>query len=69
MPVLIRYIIVRLLLGAAIGCLSGIALLVIAPQALGSPRRWLEIGLILYGFASIFALGYLATALAGESDI
>lgn len=68
MPVLVRYIIVRLSVGAVIGSVSCMVVLVTAPRALGSPGQWLEIALIMYGFASVFALGFLATALASEGE-
>lgn len=66
MPVLIRYILIRMSLGFALGAGAAVALMLLAPGAVGSPSRLLEAMLIIYGLGSTFALGYLATALASD---
>lgn len=67
MPALIWYMIRNMLTGAAIGAACWLALLWHLYDI------WHQPGLIpsllgLWGFASLFALGYLATALALASD-
>jgi hypothetical protein len=67
-PGLVQYMLVRLAIGFAMGSFAAVALLVFAPISLGAPGQWLEILLVIYGFGSVFALGFLATALASEND-
>lgn len=69
MPALIRFIVENMLIGAAIG--GGCAVSVFWQLGLFNSR--LDMGglaLGMWGFSSVFALGYLATALVfmSESD-
>lgn len=68
MPVLVRYILARLSIGFALGGASALAILFLNPLVFGSPVGMLEMLLVVYGFGSAFALGYLATALGIEDD-
>ncbi len=68
MPPLIAYMITRMGLGFFLGGASATVLLIFNPQALGSPSSPLEYALVIYGFAAPFAIGYLATELAMESE-
>ncbi|HEV7436562.1 MAG TPA: hypothetical protein VGO22_17100 [Pseudorhizobium sp.] len=68
MPDLIAYMISRVAIGFALGATSGIFVILLNPVAVESPSDPLEWGLVIYGFGAPFAMGYLATQLATESD-
>lgn len=62
-PVLVRFILVRLTIGFTLGTVSAGAILSINPQVLGGTPGCLETLLFTYALGSVFALGYLGTAL------
>lgn len=68
MPVLIRYILVRISLGFILGASSAIGIILLSPGVVSAPAHPAEILFIVYGLGSTFALGYLATALAFEKE-
>lgn len=71
MPVLIRFVLVNFIAGAALG--AGLAMWLIAaevgPGALiaGAPEPALAAAMFAYSIGAAFGLGYLATALAWAS--
>jgi hypothetical protein len=64
MPPLIRYIIVRLSIGFTIGCAFALAVIYGPLEPYAMSGRDIATWLMVYGLASTFALGFLATALA-----
>ncbi|TCV62278.1 hypothetical protein EDE05_13115 [Neorhizobium sp. R1-B] len=68
MPLLISYIIIRVSIGFALGAATALAILlqwfVTGPTTLAALEMWL----VIYGFGSVFGLGYLATSLALDAD-
>ncbi|AXV16074.1 hypothetical protein CYG48_10445 [Neorhizobium sp. SOG26] len=68
MPPLIRYIILRLVTGFAIGCACALALILGPLKDYPMPAGGLAAWLMIYGVASTFALGFLATALAMDGE-
>jgi hypothetical protein len=67
MPPMIKFMVTRLLIGFSIGGLTAVALILGAPTSVGNPKTCLAGVLIIYGLGSVFALGYLATALSWDS--
>ncbi|NLS20440.1 hypothetical protein HGP16_28335 [Rhizobium sp. P40RR-XXII] len=71
MPQLISFMIIRLIVGFAIGGLTGF---VVWTNGFSEafiaegPDRWLAQWLFIYFFASTIASGYLATALFQDDD-
>lgn len=68
MPSLVRYVFARLAIGFSIGAISVLILTLCSISIFGSLKSWLEIALMVWGVGSVFALGFLATALAMEDD-
>ena len=65
MPPLIRFLIESFLTGAAIGIAVGLALALSMQGSIEwALERPLAAGLICWGFASTFGIGYLGTAIA-----
>ena len=68
MPLLISYIIIRVSIGFALGAATALAILlqwfVTGPTTLAALEMWP----VIYGFGSVFGLGYLATSLALDAD-
>lgn len=68
MPTLVRYVLTRLAIGFGIGAASALVLTLWPISFFASVDTWLEVALIVWGIGSLFALGYLATSLATETD-
>lgn len=68
MPSLVHYVFVRLAIGFGIGASSVLILTAFSISIFGNLRSWLEIALMVWGIGSVFALGFLATALAMEDE-
>lgn len=68
MPSPIRYVCVRLAIGFGIGASSVLILTAFSVSIFASLRSSLEIALMVWGIGSVFALGFLATALAMEDE-
>lgn len=68
MPLLISYILIRVSIGFALGAATAVAILfewfLTDATFLGPLEMWL----VIYGFGSVFGLGYLATSLALDAD-
>ena len=68
MPPLVTYMLTRILIGFGLGAASATFLILFEPRAVGSPSHPLEWCLVIYGFGTPIAMGYLATALAMEDN-
>ncbi|MBP1847953.1 hypothetical protein J2046_006238 [Rhizobium petrolearium] len=68
MPALISYILIRVSIGFALGAATAVAILTQSLSGSILSIGLLEIWLTIYGFGSVFGLGYLATSLAFDAE-
>ena len=64
MPIVVRFMLLRLAIGFALGATSAAVILCVSPQALGGTPGLAEALLFIYALGAAFALGYLGTALS-----
>ena len=68
MPILVRFMLLHLGIGFALGTASAVVILCVSPQALGGAMEMIETLLFIYALGAAFALGYLGTALGFDRD-